>query len=285
PEEYQHSWPAVVKERKGKVQPQKLWGYRFQIESRPQELFEDDGGPLSGGDGPPQVRINVNPSIDGERANREARPGASHQEIPGMLPEGVGAELCFDGPEIRDTLALEDPSSTLIYLFCHGEQERALDGWSRELLMVDEGVEVTPDTVDTKLPLEKAPIVVLNSCSSGAFSPLKFDTFLTVFEERGACGLLTTSFPVPTHFAAAFGRELLVAYARGKETIGEIVHRLRRTLLERGNPLGLLYSVQCPLEAKAPAVPGAAAGSEAGLGQDGTPARGHSSGGSTRSIA
>jgi hypothetical protein len=91
----------------------------------------------------------------------------------------------------------------------------------------------------------RGPLVFLNSCSSGGFSPLGFSTFLTRFRDKQALGLITTSFTIPAAFAAVFGQRLIERYVAG-ERLGRALLALRRDLLKVGVPLGLFYSLHCP---------------------------------------
>jgi hypothetical protein len=77
-------------------------------------------------------------------------------------------------------------------------------------------------------------------------------SFRTEFRKKGAAGLLAPSFPIPTLFAAVFAKHVLDQYEL-RRPIGEILLDLRGDLLARGNPLGLWYSLQCPLDVRAPA--------------------------------
>ena len=63
--------------------------------------------------------------------------------------------------------------------------------------------------------------------------------------------LCPISLPIPTLFAAVFGRTFLDEYRR-QRPVGEILFELRRKLLLGNNPLGLWYSLQCPLDVQAP---------------------------------
>jgi hypothetical protein len=95
------------------------------------------------------------------------------------------------------------------------------------------------------------PIVFVNACDAGNISPLLFYSFRTEFRKRKAAGLIAPSFPVPTMFAAMFGNAFLTSYSKG-QPVGKILLNLRRELLAKNNPLGLWYSLQCPLDVRAP---------------------------------
>jgi len=58
-------------------------------------------------------------------------------------------------------------------------------------------------------------------------------------------------FSYPTLFAAVFAKTLIARYT-DHQPIGQALFSLRRELLARNNPLGLWYSLQCPLDVKAP---------------------------------
>ena len=248
---YRFDWVADEK-AESPLEPQHFWGYRFLIESSPLGEMADFGGAVAGGKGPPFVSVNVNPSIDEERDYRDRRPSSSHLQLQPVV-EKRGRFKFFDDPQaVKQELSRPSLPATLIYLFCHGQRDQPfmLDG--AELLDLGDGVKIEPGTLDTSKDFSARPIVMLNSCSSGAFSPLQFDSFLSVFRKRQACGMIATTFPVPTFFAAEFGQAVVAGYVQGQETIGELILGLRRQLIHNGNPLGLLYTVQCPLEARAP---------------------------------
>ena len=125
-------------------------------------------------------------------------------------------------------------------------------GASRETLDLGSGRLIEPGFIDTSTRYTASPLVFLNSCSSGAANPLSFTRFQQKFREKGAVGLVATFFPVPILFAAAFGQELLRRYVIDDFALGETLWQLRRELLNKNNPLGMIYSLQCPLDLRAP---------------------------------
>lgn len=64
-------------------------------------------------------------------------------------------------------------------------------------------------------------------------------------------GIIGTSIEMPITFGAAFGCRLLEEYIKGVP-LGVAIYALRRELVDKGNPLGLFYSLQCPIEVTAP---------------------------------
>ena len=132
---------------------------------------------------------------------------------------------------------------SLIYFFCHGT--------AKELKFDKTSSKLTADNVDGGPDYPGWPIVFINACDAGNISPLSFYSFRTEFRKRKAAGIIAPSFPVPTMFAAMFGNSFLASYCQ-RELVGKTLFNLRRELLARNNPLGLWYSLQCPLDVKAP---------------------------------
>jgi len=131
----------------------------------------------------------------------------------------------------------------LIYFFCHGTAD--------ELQFETSKRKLTADHVTNCPNYPGWPIVFVNACDAGNISPLSFFNFRTEFRKRKSAGLIAPSFPIPTMFAAMFANAFLAAYTAG-QPIGQILFNLRRKLLAKNNPLGLWYSLQCPLDVKAP---------------------------------
>jgi hypothetical protein len=233
-----------------------LWGYRFRIEYL---LFEDDAShkyPAAREQaGAPFVSLNLAAYIDKDLSRDTMRrppflPVRKHVE---WFKQGLGAdaEINQEFDIIVKTLREPHPA-TLLYYYCHGRADAPFGADPIAKLAFGPDSYVDPGWINTEEKFPHAPIVVLNSCSSGEAGPLSFTTFLAQFRRKAAAGVVSTWFAVPMLFASAFGRELVARYLRN-EPIGDALFDLRRTLLERDNPLGLLYALQCPMDMKAPA--------------------------------
>jgi hypothetical protein len=145
--------------------------------------------------------------------------------------------------QVLSALRKEPAVASLIYFFCHGSAEK---------LEFEKSTSFTPYHVaGPEFP--HWPVVFVNACEAGNISPLSFFSFRKEFRKRKSAGLIAPSFPIPTLFAAVFASAFLERYAR-QETVGSILLALRRQLLRQNNPLGLWYSLQCPLDLKAPGV-------------------------------
>lgn len=249
PHEFNSQWPAAKKA--ASFQPEKLWGNRFQIEcllmgnttwKPPLELHEHAR---------PFVSMNLNPTIDDDFSGSVFRPVQSHRDFCQTLPGGVIHDMRESGEAIKEMLLAADYQATLIYLYCHGQSGRPFSEGQQELLELDKGTQIDPSFLDSRTTFPSGRIVFLNSCSSGAVSPLSFSSFLSRFRKKQALGLIATMYPIPAAFAAAFGQKLIERYLSGIP-LGEALLALRRELLAHGNPLGLFYSLQCHMHVTAP---------------------------------
>ncbi len=233
------------------VEPPRFWGYRFTIECL---LFGNGNVPVEAHcSGSSFVSFNLDPTIDDGFEQSVYKPIGEQTKVANDMKRGqIGVDLRTTSDEIKEMLQAEAYPATLIYLFCHGQSDRPFQPDQTERLQLAKGVFIDPNFLAKSKPFQFGPIVFLNSCSSGAFSPISFSNFLSAFREKNAVGLLTTSFPVPATFAAAFGLEVINQYLTKRDVIlGDLLRNLRRKLLDEGNPCGLFYSLQCPMELRA----------------------------------
>ena len=240
--------PAEIKVKRP-VQPQNFWGNRFLIEcllagekqsyKTPAAIHQNT---------PAYISMNVFRTVDEGLEDKKFKPGQSHEDLCVELAPDVRTELHRNGKEIRKVFVDENYGPTMIYLACHGQNDKPLDPAQREKLEIDVKDFVAPNDVYVDYKYPAAPIIFLNSCSSGASSPLAFSTFLSEFRKKNALGLVGTSFPVPITFGSAFGQALIRQYLKNHEPIGHALLELRRGQLAHGNPIGLFYTLQCPID-------------------------------------
>lgn len=251
PFDYNRDWPAGKKAR-NPVRSQALWGYRFMTNHI---LFPtmDEGGwepPLDEHQGGPVfIALNLNKTIEDAFKTRSFKPIDFHRKFyeSSLLTCG---QLLDDPESIKELLLASDNKATIIYLYCHG-RSTSLFNPNGDQLELATGAIITPAFLDdTKY--QRGPIVVLNSCSSAATSPVSFSSFHKKFRAKRAMGIIGTTIEIPATFAAAFGKKLIEAYLAGIP-IGQAIYTLRRELLDRNNPLGMFYSLQCPFYVTAPA--------------------------------
>jgi hypothetical protein len=247
----------MPKEEKSKIKidAAKFWGNRF--------LIEYVVAPRNGSSGIPPldehqngrtfVSLNLNPTIDKEFRNRPYKPVKEHRNFyNAYLRKDKLGELQTDSEKIKGTL-LSESLANIIYLFCHGKSDDPFDKGGGEQLDLGDNEIIDPDLFefgDNKYL--RGPIIILNSCSSGAYSPFSFSTFHSQFIKRKALGVIGTTLPMPATFASAFGQRLILDYIKGDTAIGDVLLNLRRELFQYNNPLGLFYVLQCPWHVKAP---------------------------------
>jgi NTE family protein len=226
-----------------KFRPEKFWGYRFVIESLLITTTEEERLPLDHQQpGMLHVSMGLNSGIDNEPAwsGRPLLPVRLQKDYvdTALKDHGVYFEQ-YDA--IFDTLRTGYRAS-LIYFFCHGAANQLKFDSSKSIFKPNHVMgESYPGW----------PIIFVNACDAADISPLSFFPFRKKFRNKKAAGLIAPSFPIPTLFAAVFAKAFLKRYA-DHEPVGKILLNLRRELVAKNNPLGLWYSLQCPLDVSAP---------------------------------
>jgi hypothetical protein len=252
PFDYNKDWP-LSKKQENPLRPKSLWGYKFITNHMLLPAMDEANGwepPLAEHQGGPVfVYLSLDKTIEQAFQNRPFKPIDFHRKFYESSLRSKG-ELVDDPNKIKELLLAPDNKATIIYLYCHGRSDSPLAIDGNEELELDTATTITPSFLD-KTKYQRGPIVILNSCSSAAVSPLSFSTFHKKFRQKRAMGIIGTTIQIPATFAAAFGKRLIEAYLEGVP-IGKAVYLLRRELLDRNNPLGLFYSLQCPLYITAP---------------------------------
>lgn len=220
------------------LDPRLFWGVRFAVET----VQRGEGSLIELNDRQretaPAVSLNVDPAI--------GAPGAERHPL--QVQQAWARRMQLAEPRtqcaaVRRVLQDDEDHPTLIYVYCHGTS-----GGNDELRLC-EGCALRPLDVEAGSRYVNAPVVFLNSCRSGAYSPMSFSTFLSLFRQRGALGMIATTGLIPVVFGAHFGAEVVQAYlARQGRLAGALLDLRRKHVLERGNPVPLLYSVQCQLD-------------------------------------
>jgi hypothetical protein len=181
----------------------------------------------------PRVNVIGNRKIDYyPTPHREDLAGL--QEGP-MKPDFVFADTA---PEIRNTI--RDPDLHALYFYCHGDVHRS----SPRLIVGDDDVFITGDTLsnwteDNKW--ENAPLVFINGCETITYSAESLTSMALQFRGLNASGVIGTEIKVFPMLARWFGKQFMQRFLAG-EPVGKIMLDLRRELLKKYNPLGLIYT-------------------------------------------
>ena len=246
PEEYSMYWSATLKAQRP-FDVKKLWGYRFIIDYNMMP-WEDEGWvpPVEEHKGgSPFISFNLNPTIEQSFINKQFHPIKFHQDFFQKRITSSSGELLQIGAAIQDKLVAVDNAATIIYLYCHGSSSIPFRENSQELLELDAHIQIPPNALNFAATYLRGPIVFLNSCLSGMQSPLSFSSFHKTFRQKRALGIIGTGIKIPGAFAAAFACRVIDVYL-DSVPLGEAMYHLRRELVDKGNPLALFYSLQCP---------------------------------------
>lgn len=254
---YPDNWsPDLSDEQKTEhpLNAARFWGARFAIETEPL-----NGRPLSERckahlRTPPRISVNLNPTIRMVGLDDDKQPLQVHRDWAADLARQglLDGELHDQCKIMKGVMQNGNHQASLIYVYCHGSASTPFGGDS-ELLVLneDEGCKVTPQVVemDHSPPYPTSPIVFLNACKTGAYSPLAYSNFLRAFQSRGAIGLIATTHSVPATFAAHFGPEVVKSYLNCSGSLATSLYALRHKYLTRTppNPVPLFYTLQCPL--------------------------------------
>ena len=128
----------------------------------------------------------------------------------------------------------------LVYFYCHGGVEEMP---KRPYL------EISDDRIYSNF-LEcyestwlHHPLVFLNGCATGDYSPESYVSLIDDFLNAGASGVVGTECPVSETFAEYYATEVFQHLFAGKP-LGQAMLEVRRKLLQQQyNPLGLVYSL------------------------------------------
>jgi hypothetical protein len=194
PEPFDVDWSDEEKEA-GR-HPEKLWGFRFSIECLVKDGHKRLANPVYR---ERFVSMCLNPHIDNDVPSSDVyKPVVEHRLFYEKLPGFSDKERLEGFQQIKAFLQNQTPSATtLIYFYCPGASADPAEG-KAEQLELERKRFITPTTIGPTFDrFPRRPLVFLNSCSSGAFSPLVFTSFLDKFRENGAEGMVASSFAVP----------------------------------------------------------------------------------------
>ena len=251
PLDYWYSHPEEYKQPN--FDPKQLWGYRWQFENmlNPEFLNCETAGSLLPATRtqprPLEIRVGIGGTVEEDSPTGASGgfPAAKWHEDYCDRNKGCMLYLGDDTHKIKEALQKEGYPGSLLYFMCHGAQNGPVQS-----LEFSPCFTATPEDL-TASPYAAWPVVFLNSCSSGDIQPHNFSSFLERFRCKNSYGLVASSFTMPIVFGAVFAGEFMDAY-RNKQRIGEILLNLRKKFLDQDNPLACFYTLQCPLDVRAP---------------------------------
>jgi hypothetical protein len=172
--------------------------------------------------------------------------------LQALLPRRVVATTWQDESR-RDEFLEELKLGTidLVYLFCHargGAADLTVRPPALELQAKDCPPALIRAAAFSGVNLTHNPLFFLNGCNTAAFSPDALSPFIRkLVRDCGAAGAIGTEIPVFELLAGEVARLFLTGFLDGAKA-GEALLDVRRNLLARGNPLGLVYTLYAVAE-------------------------------------
>jgi hypothetical protein len=160
---------------------------------------------------------------------------------------------------------MQDPALRLIYFYTHCRHENRDDpGWEPYLELGQQQAEslVPSDLIDweqvRRVWQETRPLVFINACQSLGFVPGTLADFLRNFAYLHASGVIGTEISTVEALACEFAEHFFVRFVEGQQKdgqmhtlpAGEVFRQVRGHLLEKHNPLGLIYTLYCSADLK-----------------------------------
>jgi hypothetical protein len=240
--------PAKQVHEQTVVCPLHFWGFRHVIDVPPQQTT--DGHPEGH---PPRLAVKAGSSANVAVGVNAVLPRANThlQELETLRTElPMHATVFGKARSKADELltALKSKDLDVIYFYCHargGTYDPSIDPPCLELQESDQAAarRLTSDQFAYNVPWDHDPLVILNGCSTAGFSPDALSPFIEKFVlDRGASGVLGTEVPVHEPFAGEMAIEFLRRFLAGRPA-GQSLLEVRRVLLGRKNPLGLVYTL------------------------------------------
>jgi hypothetical protein len=196
---------------------------------------------------PVSVAMAIDPGLDPKLTERHTKA------LQQMLPDEFTSRMISSPGELADALAGE--TMDIAYLYCHGAY---LDeGGSREVpstVLKFGDTFVSPTDISNwrrsggpwprpHWPNRK-PLVLLNGCHTTEFTTATLGNFVNAFVDRaGAAGVIGTEIAIDQGVAGWAAQQLLQMLHVGALTVGESVRYVRWTLLNKGNTIGLAFTL------------------------------------------
>lgn len=220
--------------------PLHFWGFRHVIEA-PAQQPEDNRNPNSlvtaiHAGAQAQLVAGFNPDLP---------DAGKHQAELDEVVKGVSAAWAKKATK-RDELidSMKTLDLHLVYLYCHardGDETKAPRPYLEFTGAGTTGRIFAADLRGWPCPWKHSPLVMLNGCGTAGFSPNSLSPFVTTLvQDRGAAGVLGTEIPVAEMLAREAALSFLTPFLAGSPA-GMAMLAMRRALLAKANPLGLVY--------------------------------------------
>ncbi len=170
------------------------------------------------------------------------------------LPTSLQRDDCYARADFQAAMA--KPDRELVYFYCHGDRKQlaALEGPSPVLEIGDGEYIATGDivawaSIEGGWPPEHwqatKPLIFINGCHTAEVTPVQAADFVKAFMGAGAAGVVGTEIMLDQPVASEAAEELLATLLGDGSTVGSALQTMRRTLLAKGNVMGLAYTAYC----------------------------------------
>ncbi|MCP4400020.1 MAG: CHAT domain-containing protein [bacterium] len=242
------------------VCPSGFWGFTHYLEQPPQQLQDDTVSPRDLKqrveiERKPVLNVNVSTTLDMvEDHLNELKKLTWGSKSVAVLEAGKDilgptGDIMTSGRE-SVIEALQNKELSLIYFYCHGG---AMGDPLEAFIAVGSSIEqqIRAVTLDNEgYDWENAPLVFINGCKTVALEPGLFGNFIHKFADRGAAGVIGTEVSVWEPLAKEVAEMFFRQFLEGHKSVGEILLDIRRHLLQKRNPLGLIYTNYCSIDLK-----------------------------------
>jgi hypothetical protein len=152
--------------------------------------------------------------------------------------------------EIREALAA--PKVELIYFYCHGLRQSVSTAAAIPVLGIGASEEfATRDLYAWESEWEKghwqetSPLVFINGCHTAELTPEILVNFVDAFVGVYAAGVIGTEIMLHQQVANEAGQLFFDSFKNHNCSVGLALQHVRRSLLLKGNLLGLAYTPYC----------------------------------------
>jgi hypothetical protein len=220
--------------------PLHFWGFRHIIEIPPQQVVEEGESREEVTCITPRAAIQVAVGLN------ETLPTCPDHWT--SLSEGRSwGKPMYSRADILKQL--QNQELDVIYFFCHargGEMEEPRTDPPRLEFQPSGAAQaqfIRPQDLAYKTRWSHGPLVFLNACETIGYTPTALSPFLkALVDGRGASGILGTEVPVAEYLAGEVALSFFSRFEKG-ESAGSALLEVRRELLGKKNPLGLVYTL------------------------------------------
>jgi len=213
-----------------------FWGFKHRLQ-QPLGSREEQENPETL---PRFIPVAKQPRVDVIGNSQITYYPKPHQEILANLREGpMNPTFEFADTHQKIKATLKDSSAHVLYFYCHGDMHRSLP----RLIVGNDDVFISGDTLSRWVTdkWDNTPLVFINGCETITYSAESLTSMALQFRGRNASGIIGTEIEVFPMLAKWFGEQFMRHFLAG-EPVGKIMLDLRRELLEKFNPLGLIYT-------------------------------------------